>query len=124
MCDMCQDNTGGVSGRYRSVERQCRSGSTMTHGVTCAQMCGHVKADDNDAQAQMSGHVNSVGQVTDAGGGLSGCRSCLEWLTDLGKQVSGHGIAWRRVSLGMSSARCNRECKLLHTVSLLVIVSS
>ena len=69
---MCQDDTGGVSGGYESVEHQHGSGSTMTCGVTHAQMCGHVKADDDDARVQMSGCVNSMGQVTDAGGGLSG----------------------------------------------------
>ena len=45
---------------------------TVTCGVSCTRMHGHVKADNNDAQVQMSGHVSSMGWVTDAGGGLSG----------------------------------------------------
>ena len=50
----------------------------MTHRVLRTWMRGHVKVDDNDMWVQMSGHVNSVGQVRDAGGGLSGCGKCVE----------------------------------------------
>ena len=50
----------------------------MTCGVTCTQMRGRMKADDNDAQAQMFGHMNSMEWVTDVGEGLSGCRKCME----------------------------------------------
>ena len=54
------------------------SSGAMTHGVMCAWMHGHMKADDDDAQVRMSGCVNSVGQVTDAGGGLLGHGKCVE----------------------------------------------
>ena len=75
---MCQDNTGGVSGRYRSVECQCRSGGAMMCGVMRTQTHGHMTADDNNAWVQMSGHMNSMGWVTDTGGRLLGCRKCVE----------------------------------------------
>ena len=72
MRDVCQNDTRGVSGRYGSVEHRCGSGSgTVMCGVTHAQMHGHIKVDDDDAWVQMSGCMNSMGQVTDAGGGLS-----------------------------------------------------
>ena len=45
---VCQNDTGGVSSRYGSVEHRCRSGSTVTCGMSCARMCGHVKADDDN----------------------------------------------------------------------------
>ena len=90
MCDVCQNNTRGVSGRYGSVEHQCESGSAMMCGVSCAQMRGCVKADNDNMQVQMLGRMNSVGQVTDMGGGLSG-----------------HGNAWRWRDPDVSSARCN-----------------
>ena len=48
--DVCQNDTGGVSGRYGSVECQCGSCGAVTHGVTRAQTHGHVKVDDDDAQ--------------------------------------------------------------------------
>ena len=48
MCDVCQNDTRGVSGRYRSVKRWRRSSGTVTHGVSCTQMHGHVKGDDDD----------------------------------------------------------------------------
>ena len=51
---------------------------TVTRGVVHTQTCGHMKVDDDNAQVQMSGHVNSMGQVTDVGGGLSGCEKCME----------------------------------------------
>ena len=52
MRDMCQDDTGGVSGRYGSVEHQHGSGGVMTCRVMHAWTCGHMKADDDDA------HIN------------------------------------------------------------------
>ena len=76
--DVCQNDTGGVSGGYGSVECRRESGSTATRGVSRAQMHGHMKADDDDMRVRMSGHVNSVGRVTDAGGGLSGRRKRVE----------------------------------------------
>ena len=53
-------------------------------------MRGCVKADDDNAQVQMSRCVSSMGQVTDMGGGLLGC-----------------GNPWRWGSPDVSSARCN-----------------
>ena len=64
MHDVCQNNTGGVGSGYGSVERWC--------GVSHARMHGHVKADDDNMQVQMLGCMNSMGRVTDTGGGLSG----------------------------------------------------
>ena len=94
MHDVCQDDTGRVSSRYGSVEHWHRSGGAMMHGVSCAQMHGCVKADNNDTWVRMSGCVNSMGRVTDVGGGLSGC-----------------GNAWRWRNLDVSSARCNSGTK-------------
>ena len=56
---MCQDDTGGVSGGYGSVEHQCRS-STVTRGVMCAQMHGCVMADDDDMWVRMLGRGKCV----------------------------------------------------------------
>ena len=67
-----------------------RAAGAMTHGVSHTRMCGHVKADDDDAWVQMSGCMSSMGQVTDAGGGLSG-----------------HRNPWRWGNPDVSSARCN-----------------
>ena len=78
MHDVCQDDIGGVSSRYRSVEHWHGSSGTMMHGVMHAQTCGRMKVDDDDARVQMSGCVNSVGWVTDMGGGLLGCGKCME----------------------------------------------
>ena len=78
MHDVCQDNTGGVSGRYGSVEHWHGSGGAMMCGVMHAQMCGCTKADDDDVWVRMSGCMNSVGWVTDAGGGLSEHWKCME----------------------------------------------
>ena len=50
----------------------------MMHGVSCTRTCGHMKADNDNAWVQMSGHVNSMGQVTDVGGGLSGSGKHME----------------------------------------------
>ena len=63
---------------------------TMTCGVSCAGMHGCMKADDDNAWVQMLECMSSVGQVTDAGGGLSG-----------------HGNVWRWGNPDVSSARCN-----------------
>ena len=65
MRDVCQNNTGGVSGRYGSVEHQHGSSGAMMRGVLHARMCGCVKADDDDMQVRMLGRVNSMRQVTD-----------------------------------------------------------
>ena len=92
MHDVCQNDTGGVSSRYGSDEHWHRSGGAMTCGVLRAGMHGHMKADDNNAQVQMSGCVNSMGRVTDMGGGLLGC---------------GNGWRWRNPDV--SSTRCNRN---------------
>ena len=46
--------------------------------MTCTRMCGCMKADDDDARVRMLGHMNSMGRVTDVGGGLSGCGKCVE----------------------------------------------
>ena len=88
--DMCQDDTGGVSGGYRSVKHQCGSGSAVMRGMSHTGTRGHVMADDNDAWVRMSGHMNSMVRVTDVGGGLLGCRNM-----------------WRWRNLDVSSARCN-----------------
>ena len=61
-----------MSGRYGSVKCQHGSSGIMTRRVMCTWTCGCIKADDDDAQVQMSGHMSSVGQVIDMGGGLSG----------------------------------------------------
>ena len=75
---MCQNNTGGVSSGYGSVEHWHMSGGTVMRGVTCTQMHGCMKADNNDVQVQMSGCMNSMGWVTDMGGGLLGCGKHVE----------------------------------------------
>ena len=67
----------------------------MMHGVMHAQTCGRMKVDDDDARVQMSGCVNSVGWVTDMGGGLSGRGKCVE----MGNP-------------DVFSARCNRMLEL------------
>ena len=59
-------------------------------GAVGTMTCGSIKADNDDAQVQMSGHVSSMGWVTHMGGGLSG-----------------HGNAWRWGNPDVSSARCN-----------------
>ena len=60
-----------------------------------------MKADDDNAQVRMSGRVNSVGWVTDMGGGLSGHG------TDVGGGLLGCGNMWRWGDSDVSSARCN-----------------
>ena len=54
MRDVCQDDTGGVSGGYGNVECRRGSSSTMMHRVTCTQTHGHMKVDDDDARVRMS----------------------------------------------------------------------
>ena len=66
----------------------------MTCGVLHAGTCGCIKADNNDVQVQMLGHMSSMGWVTDAGEGLSG-----------------YGNIWRWGNPDVSSMRCNRACK-------------
>ena len=93
MCDVCQNDTRGVSSRYGSVKRQHGSSGAMMHGVSHARTHGHVKTDNDDVWVRMLGCVSSVEQVTDAGGGLSG-----------------HRNTWRWRNLDVSSARCNTNC--------------
>ena len=78
MCDECQDDTRGVSGRYGSVEHWGGSGGIVTYRVTCTWMHGCMKADDGDAQVQMLGCMSGVEWATAVGGGLSGRGKCME----------------------------------------------
>ena len=55
MCNVCQNDTGGVSGGYGSVERWRGSGSAVMHRVSHAWTHGCMKADDDDVWVQMSG---------------------------------------------------------------------
>ena len=64
--------------------------SSAGTGAAGAMTHGHIKADNDDVQVGMSGHVSSMGQVTDVGGGLLG-----------------HGNAWRWGNPDVSSMRCN-----------------
>ena len=50
----------------------------MTCGVTCTQMHGCMKADNDNVRVQMSGCISSMEWVTDTGGGLSGHRKHME----------------------------------------------
>ena len=69
-----------------------------TCGCRMPGMCEHMKVDNG------------------CGGQMSGCRSCIEWVTDAGEgvlrhreEVSGCGNVWGGVSTVVSSAKCNRR---------------
>ena len=96
-CNVCQDDTGGVSGGYGSVEGWHGSSSA----VMCTWMHGHVKADNNDVWVQMLGCMNSVGQVTDAGGGLLG-----------------HGKHVEMGNLDVFSTRCNTLWQIKQVITI------
>ena len=52
--NVCQNDTGGVSSGFGSVEYWHGSGGAMTHGC--------IKVDDDNVQVRMLGHVSSMGR--------------------------------------------------------------
>ena len=72
MCDVSHNETGGVSGGYRSVECQHRrSGHCDAWMLLCT---GNAWMHEGGQQMQ---------------GQMLGCRSHVEWVTDMGEGVSG-----------------------------------